>query len=129
MAKKKKASTSTTATYVSYKDVMVAYLLDGLSGTERLLAGHRHPRPLLQRAAKELKEQGRNVDALEVAIGKDVRGRGRTLPAVGEERQYKGQQIDDGGVWVRLPLNTLGIKKADLVHVRFEGDRIVVSRG
>jgi hypothetical protein len=117
-------------TVISFKDVEIAYLLDGITGVERLLSGRKSAAAVLRRALRDLKEQGRAVDALESYIADKYgsSGRGRSVPTPGEERRYKAQQIKQGGAFLRLPLNVLGVGKGQNVRVRFERDRIVVSK-
>lgn len=116
---------------VSFKDVQIAYLLDGISGVEKILAGRKSAGTIIRRALKELKAQGRSVDAMESYVGEKFGsgGRGRSMPNVGEERKYKAQQIGDQGAFLRLPLTPLGVKKGGSVRVRFEADRVVVTKG
>ena len=127
MASKKSA---TKRTVVSFKDVQIAFLLDGISGVEKLLAGRKSAGTVIRRALHELEQQGRHVDALKVYVGEKfgAGGRGRSMPGVGEERKYKAQQIKTGGAFLRLPLTPLAVKKGGSVRVRFESDRIVVSK-
>jgi hypothetical protein len=114
---------------ISFKDVQIAYLLDGLDGVERLLKGHKAPAGVLKRALRELKSQGSDTRELESYVAEKFgsTGRGRSVPQVGEERRYKAQQIKSGAPFLRLPLNTLGVRKGKQVRVRFEDDKIVVS--
>src|SRR5688572_30194529 len=92
MASKK---SSNKRTVVSFKDVQIAYLLDGISGVEKLVASRKSAGTIIRRALRELKQQGRSVDALESYVGEKYGsgGRGRSMPGVGEERKYKAQQI------------------------------------
>lgn len=115
---------------ISFKDVQIAYLLDGIAGIERLIKGRKSPVAVLKRALRELKAQGSDTRELESFIAEQFgsTGRGRAVPQVGEERRYKAQQIKSGAPFLRLPLNTLGIKKGKQVRVRFEADRILVTR-
>ena len=77
-----------------------------------------------------LTAQGRNVETLEAYVNERYgsSGRGRAMPNLGEERKYKAQQIGDGGTFLRLPLTPIGIKKGGVVKVRFESDRVVVTK-
>jgi len=117
-------------TQVSFKDIQIAYLLDGVRAVEKLVAGRKTASVGLRRALRELKEQGRNTDALESYISERYGsgGRGRSLPTVGDERRYKAQQIKTGGAFLRLPLAPLGVRKGGSVRVRFESGKIVISR-
>lgn len=114
---------------ISFKDVQIAYLLDGVKGVERLLKDRKSPGSVLKRALQELKETGTNTKALEEFIGESfsAAGRGRAIPQVGEERRYKAQQVKSGTPFLRLPLNTLGLKKGKAVKVRFEAGQILVT--
>ena len=115
---------------VSFKDVQIAYLLDGISGVEKIVAGRKSAGAIIRKALRELKQQGRSVDALETYVGEKFGsgGRGRSMPNIGEERKYRAQQIKTGGAFLRLPLTPLGVKKGGSVRVRFESDRIVVVK-
>jgi len=115
---------------VSFKDLQIAYLLGGIAGVEKLVAGRKNAGPMLRRALKELKGQGRGTETLEAYINTKhgAAGRGRSMPTVGEERRYKAQQIGDGGSFLRLPLSPIGVKKGGVVKVRFEADRVIVTR-
>jgi hypothetical protein len=128
MASKK--SQSKQRGIVSFKDLQIAYLLDGIAGVEKLVAGKKNPGPILKRALDELKAQGRNVETLEsyIASRHASTGRGRSMPGVGEERRYKAQQVGDGGTFLRLPLTPIGVKKGGVVKVRFEADRVIVTK-
>ena len=115
---------------VSFKDLQIAYLLDGIAGVEKLVSGRKNAGPILKRALKEMKGQGRNVETLEAYVNSkhSALGRGRSMPNVGEDRRYKAQQIADGGTFLRLPLTPIGVKKGGVVKVRFEADRVIVTK-
>lgn len=117
--------------FVSFKDVQIAYLIDGISGIEKLFDGRKLNASVLRRALADLRLQGRAVDSLEAYLNDKFggTGRGRTLPRAGEERKYKAQQIKDGGAFLRLPLTPISVKKEGIVRVRFESDRIIVTKG
>jgi hypothetical protein len=117
-------------TNVSFKDVQIAYLLDGIAGVEKLLSDHKNAGPVIKRALKQLRGQGRNVESLQSFVNDKFGGdgRGRAMPLAGEERRYKAQQVADSGVFLRLPLTTIAAGKGDVLKVRFEADRIVISK-
>lgn len=58
-----------------------------------------------------------------------VTPRGRTMPRAGDTRTYRAQQVGDGGVFLRLPLEALGAAKGNIVSVSFQVDRIVTTLG
>jgi hypothetical protein len=115
---------------VSVKDVQIAFLLDGISGVDKLLANRKSGGNLVRRALKDLQAQGKNVGVLESYVSEKypMQGRGRAMPNTGEERRYRAQQVGSTGVFLRLPLTPIGVKKGGVVKVRFESDRVVISR-
>lgn len=117
-------------TLVSYKDVQLAYLLEGVDAVDRLWRAGNVSKATVRRAVKKLQEANEEVAALERWVVEQVGpiGRGRTAPQPGETRSYRAQQIGGGGPFLRLPLDSLGVKKTDSVRVLFEGERIIVTR-
>ena len=115
---------------VSFKDVQIAYLMNGVSAIEGLIKGGRASKATVRRALRELGTSGRNVEPLERWVSDNLggSGRGRSAPSPGETRAYKAQQVKTGGPFLRLPLDVLGVKKAGTIRVRFERDQIVVGR-
>ena len=113
----------------SFKDVQIAYLMHGPEGLEDLLKDG-CSKTTLRRAYKEFVKAGREVGDFEQWLIQTIGspGRGRSTPKVGETRSYKAQQIKQGSPFLRLPLNSLGIRKGKVVRVKFEDDKIVVSR-
>lgn len=134
MASKKKAAKKikiAAGKRISFKDVQISYLSDGVGGVEKLLSEHASAKHLLKRALADFEEQGKNADALKAYVLQtfgSAAGRGRAMPAKGETRQYRAQQLNTGGPFLRLPLSTLDIEKTAFVNVNFEADRIVVTK-
>ena len=58
-----------------------------------------------------------------------VGGGGKAPPKAGEKRSYKAQQLDDGYVFLRLPVDQLGIIKGGMIDVLFGTDKIEVTKG
>jgi hypothetical protein len=116
---------------LSYKDVQIAYLADGVSAVEKLLKDGRTSRAAVRKALEALRLQGAAAatldDFVKSQLGSTGR-RGRSAPLVGSDRTYRAQKLETGSPFVRLPLDALGIKKGGLVTVRFERDRIIVSK-
>jgi hypothetical protein len=54
--------------------------------------------------------------------------RGRPAARVGESRTYSAQQVNDGAVFIRLPVDLLGVGKGGDVKVSFADGRITVTR-
>ena len=115
-------------TLVSFKDIQIAYLIEGMDGVEKLLLGRKNIASLLRRAVKELKAAGKKTDTLDayIATNHGPGTRGRSVPTSGQERLYKAQRIHAGGPFLRLPLAPLGTDKGGVVKVRFERDQIIV---
>jgi len=118
------------AAQVSYKDVMIAYLADGVDAVDRLLTQTPTASAAIRKALKALRDQGVAAATLEALIKARISDgkRGRQSPIVGDERTYRAQQLAKAGAFINLPVTPLGIAKRGLVVVRFEQDRIVVSK-
>lgn len=118
-------------TLISFKDIQIAYLIEGVDGVERLIRGRKNIASLLRRAVRELKAAGKKTEALDKYIAErhGPGTRGRAVPITGQERLYKAQKIHAGGPFLRLPLAPLGTDKGGYVRVRFERDQIVVRNG
>lgn len=120
--------TKNKRTLVSFKDIQIAYLIEGMNGVERLLKGRKNIASLLRRAVKELRAAGKKTETLDAYIAEHhgPGTRGRSVPTTGQERLYKAQRIHAGGPFLRLPLAPLGTDKGGVVKVRFEHDQIIV---
>ena len=116
-------------TLVSFKDVQLVYLMNGISAVQELVDSNKASKSTVRRALKKLQETGRDVTSLERWVAEHVGpiGRGRSAPNAGEMRSYKAQQIKNSGPFLRLPLDALGAEKGSTIRVHFENDRIVVS--
>lgn len=114
---------------VSYKDVQITYLTQGVDGVAGIWKSGNASKPTIRRAVKRLQESGQDTADLERWVAENIGavGRGRSAPKPGETRSYKAQQIKTGGPFLRLPLDSLGITKGKVVRVRFEEERIIVS--
>lgn len=115
---------------LSYKDIQIAFLSDGVSAVEKLLKDGRASRGAVRKALDALRQQGAAAatldDFVKTHIGQGRRG--RSAPLVGTDRTYRAQKLNTGSPFLRLPLEALGVKKGGLVTVRFERDRIVVTK-
>lgn len=134
----------------SFKDVQIAYLVNGVAGVEELYNSGKVKRVTIRRALKMLSQGGKNVSDFSnwVVANFGALARGRSTPSVGELRSYKAQTIyqkkvdkdgntlvdDNGeplvtesGAFLRLPLDTLGVTKGTPVFVRYNADVIEVS--
>ncbi len=115
---------------LSYKDLQIAYLSDGVNAVEKLLKDGKASRGAVRKALDALRQQGAAAatldDFVKTHIGQGRRG--RSAPLVGTDRTYRAQKLNTGSPFLRLPLEALGVKKGGLVTVRFERDRIVVTK-
>jgi len=113
---------------VSYKDIQIAYLVDGVAGVKALWEADSASKSTIRRAVKQLQETKEDTSELERWVAENIGaiGRGRSAPQQGETRTYKAQQINNGGPFLRLPLDSLGVKKGAVVRVKFDEDQIVV---
>ena len=115
---------------VSFKDVQIAFLMEGVNGVQKLVSDGKVSKPTIRRALRKFHEQGNTPVDFERWVAENVGpiGRGRSAPSVGETRSYKVQQIKNTGPFLRLPLDSLGINKGGVVRVKFEDGKIVVTR-
>ena len=118
------------STTLSFKDVQIAYLLNGLPQIEKLHRDGKASSATIRRALSHLRSGGREVTTLEKWIQDNlgIGVRGRAAPQAGQERIYRAQQIKTSGPFLRLPLGALEVNKGESVTVLFEKDRIVVKK-
>ena len=116
-------------TLVSFKDIQIAYLIEGVDGVKRLTSERRNVAPLLRRAERELRSAGRKTETLSKYITENfgTGTRGRSVPVQGQERIYRAQKLNMGGAFLRLPLGPLGTEKGGRVKVKFEENKIIVQ--
>jgi hypothetical protein len=129
-ATKKAKAAPKTGKRLSYKDIQIADLADGVSAVERLMKEGRASRAAVRRALDALRQQGAAAATLDDFVKSHIgQGRrGRSAPLVGTDRTYRAQKLTTGSPFLRLPLEALGVKKGGLVTVRFERDRIIVTK-
>ncbi|MDA0713100.1 MAG: hypothetical protein O2897_03830 [bacterium] len=115
---------------LSFKDVQIAYLMNGVPSIEKLHKDGKASTATIRRALSHLRSGGREITSLENWIQDNlgVGVRGRAAPQAGQERVYRAQQIKTSGPFLRLPLSALSIHKGEVVSVCFEKDRIVVKK-
>jgi len=115
---------------LSFKDIQIAYLMNGVNSVEKLHKDGKASTATIRRALSHLRTGGREVGGLEKWIHDNlgIGVRGRAAPQPGQERVYRAQQIKTSGPFLRLPLGALEIGKGETVTVCFEDDRIVVKK-
>ena len=129
-ASKKSKGSPRSGKRLSYKDIQIAYLSDGVAAVERLLKDGKASRAAVRKALDALRQQGAAAatldDFVKTHIGQGRRG--RSAPLVVTDRTYRAQKLATGSPFLRLPLEALGVKKGGLVTVRFERDRVIVTK-
>ncbi|MCP4500253.1 MAG: hypothetical protein GY822_09870 [Deltaproteobacteria bacterium] len=115
---------------ISHKDLQIAFLLEGVDGVQKKYDTGNVSKATLRRTIKSLADSGKDAADLErwYAENFGTLGRGRGAPTPGESRSYKVQQIRRSGPFLRLPLDSLGVKKGDTVRVKFEDNTIGIEK-
>lgn len=115
----------------SAKDYVIDYFVNGHDTLVAAVQAGDITKSKAKQVVAILKAQGRDTSILETTFARGLHygaGRGRPAPTVGERRDYRAQQIHDDSVFGRIPLTTLGIKKAGRISVAFEADRIIITK-
>ena len=118
---------------VTHKDLTILYLTQGADALDPMLVGHTDPVAVLDKVIASLGEMGQDTAALTekrdiFASAVTVGVKGRKPAKIGEARSYRVQQLgDDGDLFIRLPLSTLGVSKGDKVECSFQDGKIVVT--
>lgn len=127
-------TTSRKATKVEMKDVVLALTMEGIDGVRALHKASGIALATFDKAGAFLAEKGRDEDRLALADLSDelypnegTGERGRPAPRVGETRTYSVQQVGDGALFFRCPVDLLpGMRKGASVRVTFTADGITV---
>lgn len=125
--KKQPAKRERRARGLSYKDVQLTYLCDGIAEVKNKFNGKEISKASLRRAITELNKIGRSSASL-TEFADSVLGsgsRGRSAPKVGDVRSYRVQKVK-GSLFIRMPLETLGVDKGDIVNVSFNSGNLNV---
>lgn len=118
---------------VSFKDVSMSFLMNGIEGVEALAKSLGKPisEEVLRAAINGMK--GVNTLALQEYTDalhgeKSAPGqRGRAAPKLGDVKSYKTQKLDKGHAFLHLPLGPLTDDKGVQVNVTYEAGRIVIT--
>ena len=115
---------------ISYKDIQISYLVDGIESISKLHKEGLVRRIALRRALQNLKTTGLEAGSFEQWILENLGGgtRGRRAPMPEQERTYRVQQIKKSGPFLRLPLGALQVEKGEVLSVNFQNDQIVVKK-
>ena len=124
---------------VTHKDLTMAYLMagggqKGVDAISPLLANHTDAVGVLEKVIGSLTANKQPASELidlrdEFAAALTPGVKGRKPVTVGQSRSYSVQQIgDDGDVFIRLPLSTLGVRKHDKIMATFTADGVQIKR-
>jgi len=119
---------------VTSQQVAFLMLTEGTAAVQKLhnTPGHEIAAATFDGAVDLLSSQTEARNALEALrpelLGDSEPGeRGRPAAKIGEDRNYKVQQVGDGDPFIRLPVSLLGAVKGDVVSVTFGRDGITVK--
>lgn len=120
---------------VTHKDLMIAYLIEGIDGINPLLADHSDAVAVLDRMIGNLEGKGQNTDELSSLrafyqeIADSPGSPGRKQVRIGDTREYTVQQVgNEGDLFMRVPLGTLGSVRGEKVLAAFEDGKITISK-
>ena len=120
-------------TPVTHKDLALLALMQGVDALDPLLASHTNPVDVLGKVRATFEKNGKDTTALDekIAMWTEIKTpgvKGRKPVKIGDVRTYKAQQIgDDGDLFIRLPVNLLGVSKGADLAVSFADGMISVS--
>src|SRR3989338_4625850 len=102
---------------VSFKDLQIAYLREGIRSISELYKEKQVSRVAIRNAFDALQKTGDDVSSFKQWILENLKTgpRGRPTPASGQKRSYRVQEIQEGKPFLRLPLNALQIQKGKTV--------------
>ncbi len=118
---------------ISYKDVVMAFTLQGMGQIKKLHNTGNLAKATVVRALKEFDAHQiipgeLAVWANEVYGNMNGGGRGRSTPMNGESRVYKAQKLGRAPAFIRVPVATLGAGRGDRVNVSFVEGAITLVR-
>jgi hypothetical protein len=123
------ASTVARKSVVNAKDIIVALMCNGMEGVTSLFNSKGFTVATLDSAIDTLSgtEHGSTLASFRDAnFAKSNGVRGRKAAAIGDVRRYSVQEVNDTGVFIKLPVELLGLVKGDDAEVTFCDGRIVV---
>lgn len=114
--------------------VMIAMMAaQPLSSLIRLLREENIKRVSFVSVLQKMKEDGADPTKIRV-LEKFIENycgkkRGRQAPMVGDDREYKAQQVKSGSKFIRLPVDSLeDVKKGEKLKVHFRKGQITVTK-
>lgn len=126
---------NTRKTKITYQNLAVAYLVNGVDSVAAMLTDHTAPVATLDRTLEHLGTQGASdladLRALRdrIASSRSTGQRGAKSLADAGEKFYSVQQVGEGDLFIRLPVSLLVDRKGAQVRVAWDADgsRLVVS--
>lgn len=119
---------------VTAQEIAFLTLTEGVAAVERKhnTPGHEIATKTFADAVDLLADAGKGeasaaLAALADALAPESSGeRGRPAARVGESRQYRVQEVNDSGAFIRLPVGLLGLAKGGVATVTFDNGVIRV---
>lgn len=119
---------------VTWKDLMIKYMLKGVDGITPDLNESGDPVGALNKMIEEMADG--EQDTGELAKLRDfyaelhsVGQPGRQPVKIGDDREYNVQQAgEDGDLFVRIPLNPFGVQRGQKIVAHFGENEIVIRR-
>ena len=110
---------------VTYNDVLVTYMLQGVDAVSRQLIDHTNPVKCLDDAMEKIREGDATRDLSDLedlrerfAAGRTNGRRGASPLVVGGSKTYSTQQVGEAGdLFIRLPVSLLVSAKGEGVEV------------
>jgi hypothetical protein len=123
---------------VTHNNLLSAYLLAGGGSTgcdkvSLMLVNHTKPVETLERVIGALTDAGQDAEELSAlrdifSAAKSNGVKGRKPPKTGDTKLYSVQQVEDGDMFIRLPLGTLRVEKGEKISVCFTAGEITVTK-
>ena len=116
-----------------FRDVQIAFYRDGIAGVEALIEDEKVSNFTLRRAMTLMREESAgednpSLDSLEEALKERGFLRGmQGKPDAGDVRDYKVQE-GDGCLFLRVPVDHLGVEKSESMRTSFLVDSIRLQR-
>ena len=126
-------SQNTRKKIVTHKDLTLQYMMNGIDAIRPLLTESNDPVGQLDKVIETLKDGDQDTKELEALRDyfNDLSGvgqPGRRPVSVGDSREYTVQQQgEDGDLFVRIPVNTLGVQRGQKILASFAENKIMID--
>lgn len=118
---------------VTHKDLTLSYMMNGIDSIRPMLNESNNPVDALDKVINTLKQGDQDTADLETlrAYYDDLNGvgqPGRRPVKIGDSREYTVQQQgEEGDLFVRIPLNTLGVQRGQKILASFAENQIKID--